>query len=140
MIFFFLFVILRTYIFEELLAKEWEATKQMGDAIEANEEEEIYLNMNDCDSRCPLECELPLRWGLLCRHWMYPAFVNESPIPLSLIHSRWFFDGPDSLEQPWTMSYSHNQEFTYAFLPHATTNSPPALDLDLPQNVMDTDA
>ena len=48
------------YIFEELLAKKWEATKQMGDAIEANEEEEIYFNMNDCDSQYPLECELPL--------------------------------------------------------------------------------
>lgn len=60
MISFFLFVILLTYIFEELLAKEWEATKQMGDAIEANEEEERYFNMNDCDSQCPLECELPL--------------------------------------------------------------------------------
>ena len=48
------------YIFEELLAKEWEATKQMDDAIEANEEEETYLNMNDCDSQCSLECELPL--------------------------------------------------------------------------------
>lgn len=47
------------YIFEELLAKEWEATKQMGDAIEANEEAQIYFNMNDCDSHCPLECELP---------------------------------------------------------------------------------
>ncbi len=35
------------YIFEELLAKEWEATKQIGDAIEANEKEETYLNMND---------------------------------------------------------------------------------------------
>ncbi len=28
------------YTFEELLAKEWEATKQMGDAIGRNEEEE----------------------------------------------------------------------------------------------------
>ena len=48
------------YIFEELLAKEWEATKQMGDAIKANEEEEIYFNMNDCNSQCLFECELPL--------------------------------------------------------------------------------
>lgn len=60
----------------------------MGDAIEANEEEETYFNMNDCDSRCPLECELPLRWGLPCRNWMYATFVNESPIHLSLIHPR----------------------------------------------------
>ena len=48
------------YTFEELLAKEWEATKQMGHAIEGNGEEETYFNMNDCDSQCLLECELPL--------------------------------------------------------------------------------
>lgn len=86
------------YIFEELLAREWEATKRMGDAIERNEEEEICFNMNDCDSQCPLEYELPLRWGLPCRHWMYLTFVNESAIPLSLMHPCWFFDGPDYLE------------------------------------------
>ena len=71
---------------------------------------------------------------------MYPAFIDESSIPLSLIHPRWFFDGPDSLEQPWTMSYSHDQEFTYAFLPNATTNSPAALEPDLPQEVTVTEA
>ncbi len=54
------------YTFEELLAKEWETTKQMGDAIEGNKEEETYFNMNDCDSQCPLECELLLRWRLPC--------------------------------------------------------------------------
>ncbi len=48
------------YSFEELLAKKWEATKQMGDAIEANEEEETYFNMNDFDSQCLFECEFPL--------------------------------------------------------------------------------
>lgn len=35
---------------------------------------------------------------------------------------RWFVDGPDYLEQPWNMSYSHDQEFAYAFLPNATIN------------------
>lgn len=91
-------------------------------------------------SQCPLECVLPLQWGLPCRHPMYPAFVDESSIPLSLIHPRWFFGGPDSLEQSWTMSYSHDQEFTYAFLPNSITNSPPALELDLPQEATVTEA
>lgn len=94
----------------------------MADAIEANEDEEIYFNMNDCDSRCPLGCELPLRWGLPCRHWMYHTLFDESAIPLSLVPPRWFFDGPDYLEQQWNMNYSHDQEFTYAFLPNATIN------------------
>lgn len=60
----------------------------MGDAKEANEEEEICFNMNDCDSQCPLEFEISLRWGLPCRHWMYTTFVDESAISLSLIHPR----------------------------------------------------
>ena len=100
MISFLSFVFLLMYIFEELLAKEWEARKQMGDAIETNEEEETYFNMNNYDPQCPLECELPLQWGLLCRQWIYLAFIDKSSIPLSLIHPRWFFDGPDSPEQP----------------------------------------
>ncbi len=38
------------------------------------------------------------------------------------------------------MSYSHDQEFTYTFLPNATTNSPAALEPDLPQKVTVTEA
>ncbi len=82
------------------MAKEWEATKQMGDAIECGDEEEISFEMTEQNASCRLKCELPLRWGLPCRHWMYAAFVDNSPIPLSLIHPRWFLDGPDYLEKP----------------------------------------
>lgn len=67
---------------------------------------------------------------------MYPTFVKESAIPLSLIHPRWFFDGPDYLEQPWTMSYSHDQEFTYAFLPNATTNPSATSEVDPSQEII----
>lgn len=38
------------------------------------------------------------------------------------------------------MSYSHDQEFTYAFLPNSITNSPPVLGLDLPQEATVTEA
>ncbi len=38
------------------------------------------------------------------------------------------------------MSYSHDQEFTYAFLPNATTDLPAALEPDLPQEVTVTEA
>ena len=60
----------------------------MGDAIECGKEVEIIFDMTKEDVCYPLECELPLRWGLPCRHWMYSAFVDETPIPLSLIHRR----------------------------------------------------
>lgn len=56
------------HIFEKLLAKELEATKQMNDALEANKEEEIYFNINNSNFQCSLEYELPLQWGLPCRH------------------------------------------------------------------------
>ncbi len=78
--------------------------------------------MNDCDSQCPFECQLLLRWGFLCRNKKYPTFVKESAILLSLIHPCRFLDVPDYLEQPWTLSYFHDQKFTYLFLANATAN------------------
>ena len=71
---------------------------------------------------------------------MYPSFVEESAIPFSLIHPCWFFDGPDYLEQPWTMSYSHDQEFTSAFLPNATTNPSTTSEVDPFQEIISTGA
>ncbi len=77
----------------------------MGNAVECGKELEIIFDITKEDACCQLECELPLRWGLPCRHWMCPAFVDETPILLSLIHPRWLFDGPDYLETLWHMSY-----------------------------------
>lgn len=57
------------------------------------EAEEVLIDMETENPTCPLNCELPLRWGLPCRHWMYPAFIHQVPIPASLIHP-WFLDGP----------------------------------------------
>lgn len=56
----FLVIFSLMYIFAKLLAKRWEATKQINDAIEANKKEEIYFNINDCNFQCLLKCELPL--------------------------------------------------------------------------------
>ncbi len=38
------------------------------------------------------------------------------------------------------MSYSHDPEFTYAFLPNATTNSSATLEVDLFQEIITTGA
>ena len=70
---------------------------------------------------------------------MYPTYVEEIAIPLSLIHPRWF-DGLDYLEQPWTMSYSHDQEFTYAFLPNTTTNPSAISEVDPSHEIKSTEA
>lgn len=44
------------YLFKELLIKEWEATKQIDDSIEANKKEKAYFNMNKGGFECPNEC------------------------------------------------------------------------------------
>lgn len=43
---------------------------------------------------CALNCEMPIRYGLPCKCWPYNFVVDKIPIPFSLVHPRWFFDGP----------------------------------------------
>ena len=83
---------LLTHYCLDLMMTEWSNTKIMGLAIEAGEEEAFDFDLEN--PRCPLACELPLRYSLPCKHWMYPAFVDSCQLPLSLFHPRWLFDGP----------------------------------------------
>lgn len=71
---------------------------------------------------------------------MYPTYVKENAIPISLICPRWFFDEPNYLEQPWIMSYSYDQEFTYLFLPNATTNPSAISEVDPFYEIKSTEA
>lgn len=57
-------------------------------SIDLGDAEEVLIDMKTENPTCSLKCELPLRWGLLCRHWLYSAFIHQAPIPASLIHSR----------------------------------------------------
>jgi hypothetical protein len=77
----------------KLVMVEWSATKWMADEIEEGEREDIDYNAFSC---CISGCELPVRYGLPCRHWMYRSIQEEEPLPLSLFHPRWHFDGPSS--------------------------------------------
>ncbi len=95
----------KTHKFLGLLATEWETTKKLEDLVESGEEEKVGLIVSNEGTYCPLLCELPLRWGFLYRHWMYPAFVDLIPIPSSLIHPRWFFDWSEHLTNTWKMSF-----------------------------------
>src|ERR1700730_1239471 len=36
---------------------------------------------------------------------MYASVVEECPLPLSLFHPRWLFDGPAVLHKRWVMSW-----------------------------------
>jgi hypothetical protein len=91
---------------------EWSNTKIMGLAIDAGEEEAVHFELEGevCAPGspgpiCPLACALPLRYGLPCKHWMYPAFLRGCQLPLSLFHPRWLFDGLPVLHERWYMSW-----------------------------------
>jgi hypothetical protein len=80
--------------------REWSATKVLGDHIEDGQSLDF-----EPGTECRSACELPIRFGLPCRHWLYKVFVDNVPIPLSLFHPRWLLDGPAVLHERWTMSW-----------------------------------
>jgi len=42
----------------------------------------------DCD------CEILLQFGIGCRHYLARAFYEGIPIPITLLHPRWWLGGP----------------------------------------------
>jgi hypothetical protein len=94
----------------DMLDPEWEAAKAQRWRQDVMREEKLEALRALDGPGCPLACELPLRYGLPCRHWMYEAVVRASPIPLSLVHPRWLLNGP-AVVRKWTMTYrdSENQ-------------------------------
>lgn len=64
---------------------------------------------------CLCECELPMRFQLPYQCWLYQCVVDSIPIPLSLIHPRWFYDGP-AFVRFWKMSF--NPTLTYQEICH----------------------
>ncbi len=89
----------------EFLAKDWEATKRLGDIIESGEEQKIEFDISQLNAQCPIKCELPLRLDLPCRHWMYPIFINETFIPCLFIHPCWFFDELKRIKKTWEYEF-----------------------------------
>jgi hypothetical protein len=60
----------------------------------------------DSNEGCHFSCELPVRYGLPCRHWMYTSVIEQCQLPLSLFHPRWHFDGPAVLYSRWIMTWN----------------------------------
>ncbi|KAL6405702.1 hypothetical protein AUP68_10838 [Ilyonectria robusta] len=87
-----------------MVAPEWEAAKALRwrQNRELEKECEALSALNK--PGCPFACELPLRYSLPCRHWLYEAVVRSWAIPLTLLHPRWLLDGPPVVRN-WTMSY-----------------------------------
>lgn len=72
--------------------------------------EEISLGISEnkapMGEGCILDCILPTRYKLPCRCWLYLCITLDVPLPISLIHPRWFFDGPAKVAPAWIMSFN----------------------------------
>ena len=69
-------------------------------------------------TECVLDCSLPLQYGLPCKCWLYQCIAEDVHIPISLIHPRWLFDGPEYVSQ-WRMTF--NLEFDISMYERALT-------------------
>lgn len=86
-----------------LLLREWIAAGKLVEEIEKSDEPCPDIE-NDT---CKLECALPIQFGLPCKCFLYHCLVRSEPISLTLIHPRWFLDGPLYIpENGWRMRFS----------------------------------
>jgi hypothetical protein len=80
-----------TYYAIDKTMAEWRAAKDFNNAINSGEEDLFEF---DKAIGCPSKCELPLRFGLPCKHWLLPFYLRGEALPLSLFYPRWRLDGP----------------------------------------------
>jgi hypothetical protein len=50
-------------------------------------------------------CSILLRYGLPCRHHLERAFLISEPIPITLVHPRYWLQGPTEVPREWQPSY-----------------------------------
>jgi hypothetical protein len=78
------------YVIDKTMAK-WRAIKDFADAIDSGDEDPFEFKEA---IGCLCEYELPLRFGLPCKHWMLLFYLCREPLSLFLFHLRWLLDGP----------------------------------------------
>lgn len=61
--------------------------------------QDVILPSNGCD------CEILLRFGLACRHYLKKAYLEDLPLPKTLVHPRWWLNGPAIYETNWVPFY-----------------------------------
>ena len=70
------------YAIDKTMA-EWRATKDFGDAINSGDKGPFEFNKA---IGCLYNCELPLRFGLPYKHWIFLFYLREEPLSLSLFY------------------------------------------------------
>ena len=66
----------------DLIIREWNLIKKW--ALEVKRGNEQVFSGNGCS----LNCDLPMQYKLPCKCWLYNCIIDETLIPISLIHPR----------------------------------------------------
>lgn len=90
----------------DLISRKLDAVKKLAEEIAYGTESGI----EPVGESCVYNCELLPQYGLPCKCWLYCCVIDFSPIPISLIHPRWFFDGPSCVFS-WHMTLDHSISF-----------------------------
>ena len=53
----------------------------------------------------PCHCDIYIQWALPCRHYLLRACREGFPIPMALLHPRWWLDGPLRVSPNWMPRY-----------------------------------
>lgn len=72
------------------MSRELDAAKRIAEEIAYSTDSIVEL----AGESGVYDCKLPPQYGLPCKCWLYSCVIDFLPIPISLIHPRWFFDGP----------------------------------------------
>jgi hypothetical protein len=54
---------------------------------------------------CSHEYFLLIQFGLSCQYWIIRSFLKEFPLPLSLVHPRWWLSGSPMHTGKWMLGY-----------------------------------
>ena len=82
----------------------------------------MYTNKINTLDLGPCRYELLLRWGLPCKHYLKRIYYTGQPIPKSLIHPRYWLQGPVIRHINWQPVYP-KEEIAYEDPVRAETES-----------------
>ncbi len=63
------------------------------------------LSMERVQPQLDCQCEILLRYGIACKHYLLRVYRDGRPIPRSLVHPRWWIDGPAITFTQWQPFY-----------------------------------